>query len=109
MVSLASGVPALVGGVAALIAGLDSALWIPLLIWAVFTAFGFVVDVARPVEFRSPRRPAILAPFLTLFYLGTMSMWGVLFGFSLVAFGIVGVTYVFQVSASIGAQRRGVG
>lgn len=48
--------------------GADWRQWVGLVVYLAFTVFSLVVDYIWPVEFRSPARPAILAPYLTLFF-----------------------------------------
>ena len=39
--------------------------------WAIFT---LITDIIRNIEFRQPRKPKILVPFLLLFYIGLGGM-----------------------------------
>jgi hypothetical protein len=71
----ALGVPAAVLSVALLIAGKAWYFWIAGFLYTAWAAFGYVVDIARPVEWRSPIRWPVLLPYL-VFYMGCqMFFW----------------------------------
>ncbi|NIV30251.1 MAG: hypothetical protein GWN58_12365, partial [Anaerolineae bacterium] len=67
-VMIALAIPAAVALVAFLRSGAGWLYWIGPMVYLAFIAVEIVVDYARPVEFRFPRRPEILAPYLLLFF-----------------------------------------
>ena len=50
--------------------------WIGPAVFDVFVALMLVVDYLRPVQFRNPRRPSILVPYLLLFF-GSIFLMGI--------------------------------
>ena len=113
ILSLAMGIPALLLAVAGLLSGYTSAYaggalyWIAPLIYAAFCLLDLLLDYVFHIEFRQPPRPVILAPFLLLFYLGLMMMWGMLWNLSLLPWIFAGLCYFAMVAASIYALRNG--
>lgn len=65
---LALGVPAALALAAFVRAGAGWLHWAGPALFLAFLALMGVVDYLRPVEFRSPARPAILVPYLALFF-----------------------------------------
>jgi hypothetical protein len=53
-----------------------SAWWLGPALFDGFVALMLVVDYLRPVQFRSPRRPSILVPYLLLFF-GSIVVMGI--------------------------------
>ena len=74
LVIAALAVPAAIAGVG--YARVGSLWWIGPALFVGFVVLMLVVDYLRPVEFRQPARPAILAPYLVLF-LGSVLVMGV--------------------------------
>ncbi len=64
----ALGVLAAILSVALLIVGKPWYFWIAGFLYAAWAAFGYVVDIARPVEWRSPIRWPVLIPYVVLYY-----------------------------------------
>lgn len=78
-------------------------------IFLAFVALMSVVDYLWPVEFRSPPRPSILAPYLTLFF-GSILLMGVpMFRMDRRLWLVTVVTTVLLLGAMILAMARGVG
>lgn len=107
--ALAMGVPALVVAIVGALAGLGVMFWLMPLLYAAFCLFGLIVDVILNVEFRQPRRPAILVPFLVLFYVSLIGMWGMLWQLGFVPWALVGVVYFGMLGSSFYALGKGVG
>ena len=67
-VIIALAVPAAVAMVAFLRAGAGWLYWLGPAVYLAFVVVEVMVDYVRPVEFRDPRRPEILVPYLLLFF-----------------------------------------
>jgi hypothetical protein len=50
-------------------------LWIAGFLYATWAAFGYIVDIARPVEWRSPILWAVFVPYVLLFLSAQMFYW----------------------------------
>lgn len=61
-------IPAVVSLAGFLHARADVIQWFGVVVFLAFVIVMLVVDYLRPVEFRSPARPAILVPYLMLFF-----------------------------------------
>ena len=115
ILSLLMGVPALLLALGGLLGGYSSAYeggalyWLAPLIYAAFCLLDLFLDYILHIEFRNPRRSAILAPYLVLFYVGLMMMWGMLWNLGVLPWAIAGLSYFAMVWASIYALRNGVG
>lgn len=107
--SLILGIPTLVIAILNLL--LLRAWWywaFPLLLIA-FIIFTLVVDYIWKIEFRNPRRLSILIPFLILFYVSIILMWGLTWILG-VAYGVItGITYFIQLFGAYYAGKHGVG
>jgi hypothetical protein len=74
-----------------------------------FVVFMVVVDYAWPVEFRSPMRPRILVPYLTLFF-GAILLMGIpMFRLDRRLWLVTVATSVALLGSMIVAMRAGVG
>lgn len=84
-----------------------SAWWVAPAVFDAFVVLMLVVDYWRPVEFRRPPRPAVLVPYLVLFFgsilLMGLTMYSVTRGLWLVTVA----TTVFLLSAMGVAMRQG--
>jgi hypothetical protein len=103
------GVPALLLAVAGAASGVSWTRWVFPLLYAVFAAVTLLLDFILKVEFRSPRRSRILAPFLILYYVPLVAMWGMLWDLGLVYWALNGVSYLGMLWASLWAVRKGAG
>ena len=106
--AIALGLRALIMGIWGL-ASHGIAYSLPPLLYAQFAAFALVVDVIRKIEFRQPRRPGILIPFLSLFYVSLMTLWGMTWSLGVGYWAVTGLTYLATVASSLYAVKRGVG
>jgi hypothetical protein len=83
--------------------------WIGPAVYLAFIVILIVVDYAWPVEFRSPRRPAILVPYLVLFF-GAILLMGLPTYRANRALWLVTLVTTLLLLLSMGiAMRRGVG
>jgi hypothetical protein len=82
--------------------------WLGLVLFLVFVAFELVVDYLWVVEFRDPRRPAILVPYLLLFF-GAILMMGLpMFRLDRRLWFVTLLTTLFLLAAMLWAMRHGV-
>lgn len=83
--------------------------WLAPASFVVFAVFELVVDYVAGIQFRQPREPLILAPYLTLFYGSILAMGLWLFPVSRVLWAITGGSAALLIVATVFAQVRGVG
>lgn len=86
-----------------------TAYWaIPLafVLWAV-GAFG--LDYYLKIEFREPRRPLILGPYLVLFYVSVIGLWVLTWPLGVWVWLPSAASYVLHIAAMIDAQAHGHG
>ncbi len=74
-----------------------------------FAALELVVDYVAGVQFRQPPRPAVLVPYLALFYGSILAMGLYLLPVSRTLWAITGGTVALLLAATVFAQVRGVG
>jgi len=106
---LALGVPAIAALVALLLAGAPVLQWIGVAVFLAFLALMARVDYQRPVEFRSPRRPGILVPYLVLFFGAILLMGLPMYSLNRGLWLVTVATTVFHLAAMGAAMRSGVG
>ena len=107
--ALLMGLPAAILAVLGMANQVGLMTWLMPLLYAGFSVFGLLVDVILKIEFRQPRRPAILVPFLLLFFISLIGMWGMLWNLGVLPWAITGLTYFAMVGASFYALGKGVG
>ncbi len=101
--------PALVIAIIGAIQGFGVSFGLAPLLYAAFALFALIVDVILKIEFRNPRRLVILLPFLLLYFVPLMMMWGMMWLLGLGFWIITGATYFAMVVASFYALDKGVG
>lgn len=106
---IALAVPAAVAMVAFIRAGSGIRYWIGPAVYLVFVAFMLVVEDIRPVEFRDPVRPAILVPYLVLFFGAILLMGAPMFRLDRRLWLVTVVTASLLLVAMILAMMAGVG
>jgi hypothetical protein len=82
--------------------------WIGPAVYLAFVAFEVVVDYAWPVEFRSPMRPAVLIPYLVLFFGAILLMGLPMFRLDRRLWLVTALTTAFLLGAMGVAMRAGV-
>lgn len=83
--------------------------WVGPAVFDAFVVLMLVVDYWRPVQFRSPARPAILVPYLLLFF-GSVLLMGIPMYFADRALWLVTVaTAAALLTSMVVAIRHGVG
>ena len=83
--------------------------WLIPLLFFCLILFDLIVDYVKKIEFRNPKNPRILVPFLTLYYCSIILMWGLTWILGAIYGAITGITYFLQLACSIYAGKHGVG
>lgn len=83
--------------------------WLGPAVYLAFIALMIVVDYARPVEFRTPQRPAILIPYLVLFFGAILLMGLPMFRLNRRMWLVTAATTALLLGSMAIAMRRGVG
>ena len=101
-------IPSMVAIVAFARAGAGWLHWVGPAVFLTFIAFMVVVDYAWPVEFRSPTRYGILAPYLVLFFGSILLMGLPMFRLNRPLWLVTVATTVLLLGAMGAAMRKGV-
>ncbi|MHA2430257.1 MAG: hypothetical protein ACXACC_04390 [Promethearchaeota archaeon] len=107
--SLLLGIPTLTIAIINLILQRDWWYWIFPLLLVGFILFTSIVDYIKKIEFRNPRKKSILIPFLLLFYVSIILMWGLTWALGVIYGGITAITYFLQLFGAYYAGKHGVG
>ncbi len=83
--------------------------WIFPTIFLIFIVFELIVDYVKKIEFRNPRNNRILVPYLILYYVSIILMWGLTWTLGVLFGAITGITYFLQLGCAIYAGKHGVG
>ncbi|MFX1314124.1 MAG: hypothetical protein ACFFHD_16170 [Promethearchaeota archaeon] len=83
--------------------------WVYPLLFIIFIVFELVVDYLKKIEFRNPRNIRILVPYLSLYYISIILMWGLTWTLGILYGAITGITYFLQLGCSFYAGKKGVG
>jgi hypothetical protein len=67
--------PAVMVSLVLLISGKSWYLWLAGFLYAVWAVFGYVVDIAHPIVWRSPVQLSVLVPYVSLYMAGLMFYW----------------------------------
>jgi len=108
-VMMALALPVTVALVAFLRAGSHWLQWLGLLLYLAFLMFMLCVDYVWQIEFRSPMRPALLVPFLLLFFGSILLMGLPMFGMDRRLWLVTVGTTVLLLGSMVLAMQRGVG
>ncbi len=107
--SLVLGIPVFIIAIFNLILLRDWWYWVfPFLLFA-FILFSLIVDYIKKIEFRKPRKLSILIPFLLIFYISIILMWGLTWILGAIYGIITGITYFLQLFGAYYAGKHGVG
>ena len=109
LVMIALAIPAAVTLVAFLRSGAGWLHWLGPAVYIVFVVVEILVDYALQVEFRAPRRPEILVPYLLLFFGAILLMGLPMFELNRGLWLVTVVTTVLLLASMVVAMRRGVG
>ncbi len=107
--SLLLGIPTLTIAIINLIIQRIWYYWFFPLLLVGFILFCFIVDYIKKIEFRNPRKKSILIPFLILFYVSIILMWGLTWALGVIYGGITAITYFLQLFGAYYAGKHGVG
>ena len=83
--------------------------WIFPLLFLIFIVFEFIIDYVKKIEFRNPRKNQILIPYLILYYVSIILMWGLTWTLGILYGAITGISYFLQLGCSIYASKHGKG
>ena len=83
--------------------------WVFPFLLIAFILFSLIVDYIKKIEFRNPRKLSILIPFLLIFYISIILMWGLTWILGVVYGSITGITYFLQLFGAYYAGKHGVG
>lgn len=109
LIVISAALPVAIVGLLNALAGRSIAHWgIPLgyVIWAVGA---YLVDHRLKIEYREPRRPLVLGPYLVLFYISVIALWALTWPLGVWAWLPTTASYVLHIAAMIDAQARGRG
>jgi hypothetical protein len=107
--TLTLGIPILIYGIINILLFREWWYWVFPLLFIGFILFTLVVDYLKKVEFRNPRKLSILIPFLLLFYISIILMWGLTWILGVI-YGVVTMfTYFLQLFGAYYAGVHGVG
>ncbi|MFX0025083.1 MAG: hypothetical protein ACFE8M_01620 [Candidatus Hermodarchaeota archaeon] len=107
--SLSLGIPTLTIAIINLIIQREWYYWFFPLLLVGFILFSLIVDYIKKIEFRNPRKKSILLPFLILFYVSIILMWGLTWVLGVIYGGITAITYFLQLFGAYYAGKHGVG
>ena len=83
--------------------------WVFPLLFLGFLVFEITVDYIKKIEFRKPRNVKILVPYLILYYMSIILMWGLTWTLGILYGAITGITYFLQLGCAVYAGKHGVG
>jgi len=83
--------------------------WVFPLLFVSFLVYTLFLDYIKKIEFRNPRKLSILIPFLILFYVSIILMWGLTWTLGIIYGVITGITYFLQLFGAFYAGKHGVG
>lgn len=106
---LALGIPTLIIAIINILFQREWWFWIFPLLFLIFIVFELIIDYIKKIEFRNPRNKRILVPYLILYYISIILMWGLTWTLGILYGAITGITYFLQLGCSIYAGKHGVG
>lgn len=107
--SLSLGIPTLIIAIINLLILREWYYWFFPLLLVGFILFSLIVDYIKKIEFRNPRKKSILIPFLILFYVSIILMWGLTWALGVIYGSITAITYFLQLFGAYYAGKHGVG
>lgn len=107
--SLSLGIPTAIIAIINIILQREWWYWVFPLLLVGFIIFTLIVDYIKKIEFRNPRKLSILIPFLILFYVAIILMWGLTWGLGVTYGAITAITYFLQLFGAYYAGKHGVG
>lgn len=107
--SLLVGIPTLIIAIFNIILLREWWYWLFPMLLVGFMVFCLIVDYVKKIEFRNPRKLSILIPFLVIFYISIILMWGLTWILGTIYGVITGITYFLQLFGAYYAGKHGVG
>jgi hypothetical protein len=107
--SLLLGIPTLIIAIFNMILFREWWYWLFPMLLLGFMIFSLIVDYIKKIEFRNPRKLSILIPFLIIFYISIILMWGLTWALGTIYGIITGITYFLQLFGAYYAGKHGVG
>ena len=89
--------------------GRGTAYWAIPLGYVVWALGAYLLDYRFKIEFRDPRRPLIFGPYLILFYVSVIGLWGLTWPLGMWVWLPSAASYVLHIAAMIDAQTHGHG
>jgi hypothetical protein len=93
--------PAVIVSLVLLVAGKPWYLWVAGFLYAIFAVFGYVVDIARPLSWRSPVYLPVLIPFVGLYLSSLMFYWWPLGSIRRPLWYLYAVLFVFSTTLNV--------
>ena len=106
---LVLGIPTLIIAITNILFQREWWFWIFPSLFLIFIVFELIIDYIKKIEFRNPRNKRILVPYLILYYISIILMWGLTWTLGISYGAITGITYFLQLGCSIYAGKHGVG
>ena len=101
------GIPALVFGILDITHGtVDFSTWAKLA-YSAWALYAFSVDHIFQIEYRDPRKPGIIVPYVVAYYIGIGTLAAAQFGSGIAPWAVAGVTCIAAVAASFYARAKG--
>ena len=109
LVVIGAALPVAIVGLLNALDGRGMAYWAIPLTYVVWAIGAYLVDQRFKLEYREPRRPLILGPYLVLFYVSVIALWALTWPLGVWAWLPTAASYVLHIAAMIDAQSRGRG
>ncbi len=106
---ISTGIPTLIILIINIFYQRDWWFWLFPLLYLIFISYEIIVDYIKKVEFRNPINKKILIPYLILYYVSIILMWGLTWTLGTLYGVITGVTYFLELGCAIYAGKHGVG
>jgi len=104
--SVVMAVPTIVVAVHNAIAGREWLYWVMPFIFIAWAVFALIFDIIRRIEFRQPKNPKILVPFLLLYYIGLIGMGVLTWRIGFIFWIITVFTFTLQLGGTAYAFRH---
>ena len=98
--------PAVIVSLVLLVAGKPWYLWSAGFLYAAWAVFGYVVDIAHPIAWRSPGHLSVLIPYVLLYLAGLMFYWWPLGTIRRPLWFIYAVLFVISTLLNISSHAR---
>lgn len=106
LVLIGAAAPVAVVGLLNLLDGRGVGHWGIPLVYVVWALGAYLLDHRLKIAYREPRRPAILGPYLVLFYVSVIGLWALTWPLGMWAWLPTAASYVLHIAAMIQAQTQ---